>query len=86
MKRVKKLLSDKPPITIYFSNEYLHLQAEGKKLLDVPLKNFPRLERATTEQRDDFTFSFSGIHWETLDEDINIEALYAGAIKDITKQ
>ena len=86
MKRVKNPLSDKKTITIYFSNQYLHIQIAGKEQLDIPLKNFPRLERATAEQRDNFTLSYSGIHWEALNEDINIEALYAGVIKDVTKQ
>ncbi|MZG49261.1 DUF2442 domain-containing protein [Dickeya solani] len=86
MERVKNLLSDESSVTIYFSNEYLHIQAAGKALLTIPLKNFPRLERATVEQRNNFRLSYRGVHWETLDEDINIGALYAGAIKDMTNQ
>ncbi|WP_049635410.1 DUF2442 domain-containing protein [Yersinia aldovae] len=69
-------------INISFSDEYMYIQVKGKKQLDIPLKNFPRLERATNEQRNNFTFSYRGIFWDSLNEDINIDALYAGFVKD----
>jgi hypothetical protein len=57
----------------------LHVQVKGKARLNIPLKNFPRLELATVKQRRNFTLSYGGgIHWEDIDEDINIEALYVG--------
>ncbi|EXU75504.1 hypothetical protein BG55_09990 [Erwinia mallotivora] len=80
-------LFDKSSVTVYFSDKYLHVQAKGKALLNIPLKNFPRLERATAEQRVNFTLTGgNGIHWEEIDEDLNIEALYAGAIRDVTNR
>lgn len=85
MKRMSNPLLDKSTVTVYFSSEYLHVQVKGKARLNIPLKNFPRLERATVKQRGNFTLSYGGgIHWEDIDEDINIEALYAGAIRDMT--
>lgn len=60
----------------------MHIQIKGRERLDIPLKNFPRLERATNEQRNDFTFSYHGIFLDSLNEDINIDALYAGVVKD----
>ncbi|WP_145563391.1 DUF2442 domain-containing protein [Yersinia aldovae] len=60
----------------------MYIQVKGKKQLDIPLKNFSRLERATNEQRNNFTFSYRGIFWDSLNEDINIDALYAGFVKD----
>ncbi|MFQ6244531.1 DUF2442 domain-containing protein [Yersinia enterocolitica] len=65
-----------------FSDEHMHIQIKGRERLDIPLKNFPRLERATNEQRNDFTFSYRGIFLDSLNEDINIDALYAGVVKD----
>lgn len=87
MKRMSNPLLDKSTVTVYFSSEYLHVQVKGKEQLNIPLKNFPRLERATAKQRDNFTLSYGGgIYWEDIDEDINIEALYAGAIRDMTNR
>ncbi|AWK44004.1 DUF2442 domain-containing protein [Photorhabdus laumondii subsp. laumondii] len=87
MKKVNSLLFDQSPVVVYFSDECLHVQVKGKALLNIPLQNFPRLERATVEQRKRFTLNAGGgIHWEEIDEDINIEALYAGAIRDMTNR
>jgi hypothetical protein len=87
MDKVNSLLFDQSLVVVYFSNEYLHVQVKEKALLNIPLQNFPRLERATAEQRERFTLNAGGgIHWEEIDEDINIEALYAGAIRDVTNR
>lgn len=85
MKKVNSLLFDQSSVVVYFSDKCLHVQDKGKALLNIPLQNFPRLERATVEQRERFILNAGGgIHWEEIDEDINIEALYAGAIRDMT--
>jgi len=75
-----------PKVTIYFSEKFIHVQLEGKERLDIPLENFPRLLRGTHEQRTMWELSGTGpgIHWNELDEDIYVPALYAGAVKDIT--
>ena len=51
---------------------------EDGRVIGTPLAWFPRLLEATTEQRDAFELSESGIHWEALDEDVSIEGLLAG--------
>ena len=45
-----------------------------------PLTWFPRLMRASAEQRENYRIGYSGngLHWEDLDEDISVEALLAG--------
>jgi hypothetical protein len=48
------------------------------RTLGVPLAWFPRLFRATPEQRAAVEISPMGLHWEALDEDISIEGLIAG--------
>ncbi|MDR5020052.1 DUF2442 domain-containing protein [Yersinia rochesterensis] len=82
MNTMSNKLHNKLYINISFSDEYMYIQVKGKKQLDIPLKNFPRLERATNEQRNNFTFSYRGIFLDSLNEDINIDALYAGFVKD----
>jgi hypothetical protein len=53
--------------------------ADGRSL-GVPLAYFPRLLRATAEQRGSFTISGggTGLHWDALDEDISVSALLLG--------
>ena len=51
--------------------------SDGRTLL-VPLVWFPRLLRATPEQRSHFELSQRGIHWDTLDEDISVDGLLGG--------
>ena len=53
--------------------------ADGRQL-GVPLAYFPRLLRATAQQRESFVISGggTGLHWDELDEDISVPALLAG--------
>ena len=53
--------------------------ADGRRL-GVPLAYFPRLLRASPEQRNHYEFSGagSGIHWNELDEDISVDGLLMG--------
>lgn len=53
--------------------------SDGRKL-GVPLAYFPRLLRATPEQRLQYEMSGNGtgLHWEALNEDISVEGLLMG--------
>jgi len=51
--------------------------SDGRRL-GVPLAWFPRLLRATPEQRAICRISWRGLHWEALDEDISVAGLLAG--------
>jgi hypothetical protein len=50
--------------------------SDGRQL-SVPLTFFPRLLRATQKQRESILLSGggTGLHWESLDEDISVEGL-----------
>jgi hypothetical protein len=48
------------------------------RILAVPLAWFPRLLRATQEQRKACRSSSRGLHWAELDEDISVSGLLAG--------
>jgi hypothetical protein len=48
------------------------------RTIGVPLAWFPRLLRATEEQRNQVRITSRGLHWEALDEDISIAGLLAG--------
>lgn len=52
---------------------------DGRKL-SVPLVFFPRLLNATNKQRENYVISGGGVglHWDKLDEDINVKNLLLG--------
>jgi len=52
---------------------------DGRRL-GVPLAYFPRLLRASSDARMNYTISGGGkgLHWEALDEDISVEGLLQG--------
>ena len=56
------------------------LELDDGRPLGVPLAWFPRLMRASAEQREKYRIGHSdnGLHWDDLDEDISIEALLMG--------
>jgi hypothetical protein len=57
-------------------NSLTAVLADGREI-SVPLIWFPRLQKATIEQRRDWRLIGGGIgiHWENVDEDISIESL-----------
>lgn len=73
-----------PKVAISFSDEIMHVHLEGKERLNIPLQNFPRLLRGTPEQRNQWELSGPGpgIHWDELNEDIDVPSLYEGKDKD----
>ena len=64
-------------IELSFDESMMWLDLSDGRKLGVPLAYFPRLLRATPEQRLQYEMSGngSGLHWEALDEDISVEGL-----------
>jgi len=65
---------------VWFDQDAMWLELADGRRLAVPLPYFPRLLHATPEQRGRYELSGggSGIHWDSLDEDISVAALLAG--------
>jgi hypothetical protein len=57
----------------------LHVVLADGREVSAPLAWFPRLQRATEEQRRQWRLIGGGvgIHWEAVDEDISVESLLA---------
>src|SRR5262245_6230227 len=71
------------PITathVSMTDEALVVQLDDGRTLSVPLAWYPRLEHASNAERGAWKLigSGTGIHWESIDEDISVEALIAG--------
>jgi len=79
-------LSEPRAARIWFDKDNLWLELVDGRQLSVPLAYFPRLLRATAEQRQGYEISGggTGLHWDELDEDISVAGLLAG-VGDRTK-
>lgn len=64
--------------TVRFDEHTMWVDLTDGRTLGVPLAWFPRLLRATPADREKVDVSRTGLHWETLDEDISIAGLLAG--------
>ena len=63
---------------VRFDEDSMWVDLSDGRTIGVPLAWFPRLLRATEEQRVQVRMSSHGLHWEALDEDISIAGLLAG--------
>jgi Protein of unknown function (DUF2442) len=65
-------------VSVSFDDESFVVVLSDERKISVPLRWFPRLQRASPKQRKRFELSNTGIHWEELDEDISIAGLLGG--------
>jgi hypothetical protein len=70
---------------VRFDEHMMWVDLTDGRILGVPLAWFPRLLRASPDERQRVEISRLGLHWEDLNEDISIEGLIAGR-RDMTKQ
>ena len=65
---------------VRFDESMMWVDLVDGRQLGTPLAFFPRLLHATSEQRQVFVISGGGLglHWDALDEDISVPALFAG--------
>lgn len=64
--------------SVRFDHHIMWVDLSDERIIGVPLSWFPRLRDASLEQLKNYELSPRGIHWDTLDEDISIEALLKG--------
>jgi hypothetical protein len=72
------VISSVKAVGVDFDEDSMWVDLSDGRTLGVPLAWFPRLLRATREQREAYRISSRGMHWESLDEDISIAGLLAG--------
>lgn len=70
---------------VRFDAHTMWVELSDGRTLGVPLAWFPRLLNASPTERQCVEISRTGLHWETLDEDISIAGLLAGR-GDMTRQ
>lgn len=72
---------------VRFDEDNMWVELADGRQIGIPLPYFPRLLRATPEQRAAWVISGggSGLHWDEIDEDISVEGLLMG-LGDQTKR
>ena len=77
---MSSLTNDARADKIWFDEYNMWVLFSDGRQLSVPLSYFPRLQKASIEQRKNFEMSGGGygIHWDELDEDIHVQSLLAG--------
>jgi len=66
----------KNSVRVWFSDDKISIETKNGIKKSHPLRWFPRLEKATMEQRNKFELSHFGIHWPELDEDLSFEGFF----------
>ena len=75
--------------SVNFEGGTVFLTLNDERVVGCPLSWFPRLEKGTDEQRNNWRLIAGGVgvHWENLDEDISVDGLFGfnGQISSDTK-
>ena len=61
---------------IWFEGEYIYGETPGGETVRQSLLWYPRLIKASEEEREKYSIGFTGIHWRELDEDISFESFF----------
>ena len=63
---------------VWFADERIFVRTDQGRVHSRPLEAFPRLKRATEEQRKAYTIEMRGqaLRWKEMDEDIHISSFY----------
>jgi hypothetical protein len=72
-------------VSVTFDDDTFSVDLSDGRSIRVPLVWFPRLLRATPEERSRYELSRRGIHWEAIDEDVSVDELLAGR-SDVAKR
>ena len=59
---------------IWFDTDHIYGKDEDGREYRQSLLWYPRLKKATDEERSKYVFGFDGIHWRNIDEDISFES------------
>ena len=66
------------PVSVSFTDDSMSVALEYGRIITVPVAWYPRLAKASTEQRLAFELSPAGVHWDEIDEDISVEGMLVG--------
>ena len=73
------------PKSVSFDDDRFWVEIDDGRTIGVPLVWYPRLLNASSAARLDYELSPSGVHWDSIDEDISLAGLLAGR-RDMTRR
>lgn len=76
----KKLDHEFTATKVWFNDDALFVALDDGREVKVPLEFYPRLNKATREQRENYELTGlgTGIHWPSVDEDLSVEGIVLG--------
>ena len=63
-------------VKIWFENLHIYGESEEGKVYRQSLLWYPVLMKASDEERTEYTFGMTGIHWRKLDENVSFESFF----------
>ena len=63
---------------VTFSEKYAQVELADGRVISLPLRFYPRLEKATDAQRQNYEMFGLNIYWDDLDEGIDLTAMLTG--------
>ena len=69
------------PTNVKFDEDNMWVSLDDGRTIGVPIAWYPRLLKGDAKSRMDFFLSPSGVHWETLDEDISVAGILRARIE-----
>jgi hypothetical protein len=67
------------PVEVWFTDERFFVRLQDGRSIGVLLWWYPRLLKATAQERENFELSPMGVHWPDIDEDVSVASMIAGA-------
>jgi hypothetical protein len=62
--------------SLWFDNDRIFMETVDGERKSQHLRFYPRLKNASAQQRNKWTTSPFGLHWEAIDEDISFDSFY----------
>jgi hypothetical protein len=66
------------PVAVAFTDVQLRVTLSDGREIATPLAWYPRLAEASDAERAEVEFSFDGVHWPLLDEDLSVAGMLRG--------
>ena len=66
------------PQRVRFSDDRVYIDLADGRFIGAPLRLFPRLQSASDAQRKAYRFDKLSVHWDALDQSIDLNAMLTG--------
>ncbi|MCM1450915.1 MAG: DUF2442 domain-containing protein [Clostridium sp.] len=61
---------------VWLTDDAVYVELNNGQIERELFSDYSRLADATKEEREDYTLSFFGIHWPTIDEDLSFQGFF----------